>query len=95
MTRPNTKMMFQNTKVTPQNTKHQEMLVQIYTKGCTKYQGERKKTENGYFRTKNSKIITFLEILERETAILERMKEIKVAKRETWGEQKKNGYCLM
>lgn len=44
---------------------------------------------------KNSKIITFLEILERETAILERMKEIKVAKRETWGEQKKNGYCLM
>ena len=52
MTRPNTKMMFQNTKVTPQNTKHQKMLVQIYTKGCTKYQGERKKTENGYFRTK-------------------------------------------
>ncbi len=91
----NTKMMFQNTKVTPQNTKHQERLVQIYTKGCTKNQGERKKTGNGYFRTKNSKIITFLEILERETAILERMKEIKVAKRETWGEQKKNGYCLM
>lgn len=75
MTRPNTKMMFQNTKVTPQNTKHQERLVQIYTKGCTKYQGERKKTGNGYFRTKNGKKITFLEILERETAILERMKE--------------------
>lgn len=68
-------MMFQNTKVTPQNTKHQERLVQIYTKGCTKYQGERKKTGNGYFRTKNGKKITFLEILERETAILERMKE--------------------
>lgn len=81
--------MFQNTKVTPQNTKHQERLVQIYTKGCTKHQGGKKKTGNGYFRTGNSKKITFLEISERETAILERMKEIKVAKRETWGEQKK------
>jgi len=75
--------------VTPQNTKHQERLVQIYTKGCTKHQGGKKKTGNGYFRTGNSKKITFLEISERETAILERMKEIKVAKMETWGEQKK------
>ena len=88
-------MVTQNTKVTPQNTKHQERLVQIYTKGCTKHQGGKKKTGNGYFRTGNSKKITFLEISERETAILEGMKEIKVAKRETWGEQKKNGYCLM
>lgn len=53
--RPNTKMMFQNTKVTPQNTKHQEMLVQIYTKGCTKHQGERKKWEMAILERKIAK----------------------------------------
>lgn len=48
-------MMFQNTKVTPQNTKHQERLVQIYTKGCTKYQGERKKREMAILERKMAK----------------------------------------
>ena len=63
-------MMFQNTKVTPQNTKHQERLVQIYTKGCTKHQGERKKRE--------------MAILEREIAKKSRFWKFRNEKRRFW-----------
>ena len=63
-------MMFQNTKVTPQNTKHQERLVQIYTKSCTKHQGGKKKRE--------------MAILEREIAKKSRFWKFRNEKRRFW-----------
>jgi len=64
-------MMFQNTKVTPQNTKHQERLVQIYTKGCTKHQGGKEKKRE-------------MAILEREIAKKSRFWKFRNEKRRFW-----------